>query len=149
LLTFSADGLQQVACRHGRCGRLFSGKLFGRIDMLKLSHERNDHDDTLKFERRRVPRMSCESNVTAYYSNGSATPGEARFGVVQMKVTDASAAGIGCRSSRPLEHGMRVSICPAGIPAAYTSGTVVRCRQTESGHFDIGVQFVFAQAKVG
>lgn len=117
--------------------------------MLKLSEERNEHGDTLKFERRRVPRMTCESNVTAYYSNGSAIPGEARFGVVQMKVTDASASGVGCRSSRPLEQGMRVSICPAGIPAAYTTGTVVRCREDGTGSFDIGVRFVFAQAKVG
>lgn len=133
--------------------------------MLRLVDDR-EHPDALRLERRRIPRNPCESTVTAYFTtdparstppaaqgpadtdlelerNIAAEPAPApRFGVLTLTVTDFSPAGIGCASPRPLDLGARVSICPAGIPAAYKAGTVVSCRKAEQG-YQIGLRFEY------
>ncbi|MGQ0628467.1 MAG: hypothetical protein ACT4PL_10265 [Phycisphaerales bacterium] len=129
--------------------------------MLRLVDDRENHE-TLHLERRRVPRNPCESTVTAYFTTDPTRPapaamgesletsaehdgGTPRFGVLTLTVTDFSPAGIGCASSRAIELGARVSICPAGIPAAYKAGTVVSCRPAEQG-FQIGLRFDYRAA---
>ncbi len=113
--------------------------------MLRLIDDRemSVEGESLKFERRRLPRFECESSITAYFT--SAAPlgtAEARFGVLTLDVVDASPTGMGCTSRVPLEPGMRVSICPTGIPAAYKSGIVTRCRP-EAGHYSIGLRYEY------
>ena len=121
--------------------------------MLRLVHDNEPTDGPatdategrhpLKFERRRVPRYQQNGPVTVFYSGS--TGDSARFGLLSLEVVDASPAGICCRTPRLIEPGMRIGVCPPGMPAAYRTGVVVRARE-ENGQYVVGVRYDYAAA---
>jgi hypothetical protein len=100
-------------------------------------------DETLRFERRRMPRQEVEPcGITAYFM-GTDRMAQA-MGLTRVTVTDRSATGIGLKSPNAVEPGMRMTFCPEGVPAGYRTGIVVRCEPFEAGPgFHLGVRYEF------
>jgi HD-GYP domain-containing protein (c-di-GMP phosphodiesterase class II) len=93
-------------------------------------------------ERRDYPRFHfrCPARVQVLSSGTVAPPEPVEF---ETTTHSLSRGGIGLRHACPLALGCRVRVYPRvrAWTREYLEGTVVRCRETSEGIYDIGVEF--------
>jgi hypothetical protein len=96
--------------------------------------------DTFAFDRRHLPRRPVSGHAMAVFTTSN---GVGKLSRVQL--LDASWAGIGVKTSVPVQPGATCSLTPEDSMWPRQIGIVVRCDEIEGG-YHVGLQSRLAKA---
>src|ERR1044071_3074070 len=96
--------------------------------------------ETLKFDRRKLPRRAIQGHAMAVFTEGA---GAGRL--VRVELVDASWTGIGVRTSAPVAVGASCSLTPEDAMWPRQVGMVLRCEKDGEG-WRVGLQSRMARA---
>src|SRR5437868_6492671 len=85
--------------------------------------------DSLDFDRRKLPRRQIKGHAMAVFSTGSTNAK-----LTRVELIDASWTGIGIKTSEPVDLGASVSLTPEDSMWPRQTGIVVRCDKLDDGY---------------
>lgn len=99
--------------------------------------------ESVRRERRALPRQAVEAAVTAVYQSGDEPHDDPlpRAGVTPLELVDTSPKGLGVLSPVALPRGTRVSIVAAQAPVPARACEVVRCEAEGPGVWSLGLRY--------
>ena len=96
--------------------------------------------DSLAFDRRKLPRRPISGSAMAVFSQNNG-PGR----LMRVELVDASWSGIGVRTSEPIALGAACSLTPEDAMWPRQVGMVLRCEKDGEG-YRVGLQSRLAKA---
>ena len=101
-----------------------------RVALIRIPYPRGSNvaPASLKFERRRVARTPAAGEAMAAFYDA-----DGAIALTSEELIDASAKGIGLRSSVEIEPGARFMIYAGGSALAHRGGVVARCTPDGDG----------------